>query len=379
MLSIITCAVALVVLCGSFKYAVAQDENAQQLTTQQNELQNAKQNTREVLASSSLAGRYYLFQAARQATPDQNGLVTIDHASYVAKDIINSAAADQTYEPFGAVFDLLGSFTDAGNGAYPSAQSGIQAQALGKIDWESQHFHYKNVTKGNVEVDYEHRTDYSFGGSIGLYPALVLQNLTSPTETIAKPSARPMFQDAFQWTIGPRINRPMYSHGEFTVFADLGQNLLIDQVTSFKDGDNTVTATPVTNGVGRAAAFYEGGIQAKILQSPIWLAHDNKYDLLRPFFIAATGVKKDTRLSGAGDLGGYDHPQERLFFKFAINLTSIVAYDDSVKKAAPGSIRFGVDIDRGLISQRIPTATRFFISADFNIMQVFKPSSTPAN
>jgi hypothetical protein len=91
--------------------------------------------------------------------------------------------------------------------------------------------------------------------------------------------------------------------------------------------------------------------------------------------LVAAGVRKDTRLSGSGELGGYDHPQDRLFFRFFINLTSIVSYNDQVKKASPGSIRFGIDMDRGLISQRIPTATRFFVSADFNIMQVFKPST----
>jgi hypothetical protein len=132
----------------------------------------------------------------------------------------------------------------------------------------------------------------------------------------------------------------------------------------------------VSNGVGRTAAFGEAGFEAKILSSTIWQAHDNKYDNLRPLFLVATGFRKDTRLSGAGDLAGYENAQDRLFFRFSINLTKIVAYSDDVKKAAPGSIRFGVDMDRGLISQRIPTATRFFVSADFNIMQVFKPSTT---
>ena len=338
----------------------------------------AKTNTSVTLTGSNLARKYYLLQIAREKDNKSNvpGVAnTSDEGPLVIKDVVQDATADQVYEPFGAVFDLLGSFNDAGNGAYPSAQSGIQTEVLGRVDWESEHYGYENTTTAGAEVGYVRNVDFSFGGTIGLYPALVLENLTSTTETISQPSARPMFQDAFQWQIGPRLNYPLFSHGEATFFVNFGQNFLIDQVTSFKQGDNTVTATPVSNGVGRTAGFAEAGFEAKILSSTIWQAHDNKYDNLRPLFLVATGFRKDTRLSGAGDLAGYENAQDRLFFRFSINLTKIVAYSDDVKKAAPGSIRFGVDMDRGLISQRIPTATRFFVSADFNIMQVFKPST----
>ena len=339
---------------------------------------SAKENTSGVLRNSTLARKYYLFQAVRDKNnpPNDQGISKTASGDLVKADVIADAGAAQLYEPFGAVFDLLGSFNDAGSGAYPSAQSGIQTEALGRVEWESEHYGYQNVTQGTSEVGYVSKFDYSFGGSVGLYPALVLQNLTNTVPgTIAQPLARPMFQDAFQWEIGPRINHPIFAHGEATLFANFGQNFLINQVTSFKDGDNTVTATPVSNGVGRTAAFGEAGIGAKIFSSTVWQAHDNKYDNLRPLFLIATGVMKDTRLSGSGDLAGYDHPQDRLFFRFIINLTSIVAYNDQVKKAVPGSLRFGIDMERGLISQRIPTATRFFVSADFNIMQVFKPSA----
>src|ERR1035437_4528800 len=338
----------------------------------------AKANTPSVLAGSDLARKYYLLQAVRQKENRTNvpGVASTALGNVVTADVITAATADQLYEPFGAVFDLLGSFSDAGSGAFPSAQSGIQTEALGRVEWESEHYEYANVTKLGSEVDYVRKLDFSFGGTIGLYPALVLENLSSTSETIAQPHNRPMFQDAFQWQIGPKLNYPLYSHGEATFFVNVGQNFLINQVTSFKEGDNTVTATPVSNGVGRTAAFGEAGFEAKILSSTIWQAHDNKYDNLRPLFLVATGVRKDTRLSGSGDLAGYDHAQDRLFFRFFINLTKIIAYNDQVNKAAPASVRFGVDMDRGLISQRVPTATRFFVSADFNIMQVFKPSTT---
>lgn len=354
----------------------AQPQTAEaQAAAVQKKLEEARTNTAPRLQQSTLGEKYYLFQAVRQNRPDPLGISHTPVGPLLAADVVATAGAEELYQPFGAVFDLLGSFSDAGSGAYPAAQSGIQTEALGRIEWESEHYGYKNTVSGGSTIGYEKKFDFSFGGAIGIYPALVLENLSSTTATISQPLARPMFQDAFQWEIGPRINRPLFSHGEASVFVNFGQNFLLSQVSSFKQGDNTVTATPVSNGVGRTAAFGEAGLEAKILSSTIWQAHDNKYDNLRPLFLIATGVKKDTRLSGSGDLGGYDHAQDRLFFRFFLNLTSIVSYNDQVKKAAPGSIRFGIDMDRGLISQRIPTATRFFVSADFNIMQVFKPST----
>lgn len=343
------------------------------------QLQEARTQSAAILNSSTLATKYKLLQTVRctPAGQKQQGLVATHIGTVYAQDVVTAAAAQDIYEPFGAVFDVLGSFSDAGSGAYPSAQSGIQTQALGRIDWESQHYRH-DCKNGDTNTFQDKKVDFSFGGSIGLYPALVLENLSSTTTTIAQPNARPMFQNAFNWQIGPRVNYPFFSHGEASFFMNFGQNFLIDQVTSFKQGDNTVTATPVSNGVGRSAAFAEAGLEAKILPTTFWQAHDNKYDVLRPVFSIAAGVKKDTRLSRSGDLSTYDHPQDRVFFRFFLNLTSIadslLATDDA-KKAKPASVRFGIDLDRGLYNQRIPTATRFFVSADFNIMKVFKPSS----
>src|SRR5439155_5280898 len=111
------------------------------------------------------------------------------------------------------------------------------------------------------------------------------------------PKVRPMYQKTFRWNIVHRVHYPLFPHGEATIFANFVQHFLINQVTSFKEGDNTVSATPISNGVGRAAPFAEAGLQARIVSSTIWEAHDNKYDSLRPLFIIATGVRKDTRFS----------------------------------------------------------------------------------
>lgn len=346
------------------------------------DVQSAKKTTIDLLKASTLSQRYYLFQKSKTNRSDSAGISSFSLDGEEAKEdfyapaIKEAVKADGTFEPFGAVFDVLASFGDAGSGSVPSAQSGIQTQLFGNIKWESEHFGYQNTASGG-QVGYVKKIDFSFGGEIGLYPALVLENLTSTTATIAQPKARPMFQDAFHWTIGPNMNFLQWAHGESTAFADLGQNFLINEVTSFKQGDDTITATPVSNGVGRAAIFYEAGLQTKILASPIWVAHDDKISNLAPLFSIATGIRKDTRFTASGDLAGYNHSQERFFFRFFINLTKVVSYTDETKPASPASVRFGVDMDRPILEERVPTATRFFVSADFDIMKVFRPTATP--
>lgn len=59
------------------------------------------------------------------------------------------------------------------------------------------------------EINYKHNIDFSFGGMIGLYPDLVMENLSSATATIAQPKNRPMFQDSFRWTLGPKVSYPV--------------------------------------------------------------------------------------------------------------------------------------------------------------------------
>lgn len=154
---------------------------------------------------------------------------------------------------------------------------------------------------------------------------------------------------------------------------------MIDQVTSFKEGDDNFTATPVANNIGRAAFFTEGGVQFKMYSDPVWLAHDNK-STLDPFFTVGGGVRKDTRFSASGDLAGFLHPQDRLFFQFLINLTSIKpsSFSSDVKPAPPASVRFGIDMEKPIDDSRIPTATRFYISANLNIMSVFRPTTNPS-
>ncbi|GAC1429694.1 MAG: hypothetical protein NVS1B11_10130 [Terriglobales bacterium] len=65
---------------------------------------------------------------------------------------MKSAAAPDIYEQFGVVLDVGGLFSDAGSAAYPSAESGFQTQALGRIDWESQDYRHGDCKGENTNT-----------------------------------------------------------------------------------------------------------------------------------------------------------------------------------------------------------------------------------
>ena len=275
------------------------------------------------------------------------------------------------FNPFGANFDAAASFGDTGANGIPSAQSTIQTEALAQVEFESTHFGY-NYANCNLG-----QPTFSFGGTVGLTPALVLENLTSPTATIAVPSNRPMYQDAFTWKLGPKFNIVTTSESQFSVFASLGENYLISQVTSFKQGDDTITATPISNLVGQSAIFWESGVEWKYFNTDIASAYVNKTDVLTPAFSIAAGYKNDNRFNGVGALSGYATPEERIFFRFDVGLNKIVNYASATTDPAAGkyTFKFGVDYERPAGDSRMPTATRYYVSAGFDIMKVFQPSS----
>jgi len=275
------------------------------------------------------------------------------------------------YEVFGANFDVAASFGDTGANGVPSAQNAIQTEALGQIEFESEHFFY-DYTKC-----ISHRPTFSFGGLVGLQPALVMENLSSTTTTIAIPNNRPMYQDSFGWSLGPRINVATSHMSQFAGFVSLGQRYLLSQVTSFKQGDNNVTAVPVSNNVGQSAMYWETGVQWKYLNTDVVNAYLNKTDALSPPFCISVGYKRDGRLRKSGDLASFSNPEQRLFFRFTVGLNKIGNW--SGDQVAPGkgyTFKFGVDYERPLGDSRMPTGTRYYVSANIDVMKVFKPSNS---
>jgi hypothetical protein len=277
----------------------------------------------------------------------------------------------QYYEPFGATFDVAASFGDTGGNGIPSAQNSIQTEALGQIQFESEHFLY------DYSKCLDRKPTISFGGTVGLRPALVMENLSSMTATINNPKNRPMFQDAFGWTLGPKINFALTHMTQLTGFANLGENYLISQVTSFKQGDDTITATPVSNNVGQSAIYWETGIEWKYLNTDVANAYLNKTDVLDPPFSISVGYKHDSRFNHAGDLAGFTNPEGRLFFRFSVGLNKIGNWSgDQVDPGKGYTFKFGVDYERPTSDSKMPTATRYYVSANIDVLKVFKPSAS---
>jgi hypothetical protein len=271
------------------------------------------------------------------------------------------------YQPFAAVFTAAQSFGDAGNGAVPAAQTTVQTETLGRIAWESEHY--------GSGPDQKYHPDFSFGGNIGFTPALVLVNLTNQG-TAVPPGARPTLQNAFEWDISPRLNVPIFSKGEVSAIATLGQTLLTSDVTSFKQGDNTtLVATRVSNSVGRAAIFGEYGAQFRMFsQSDLFQTHSEK-SYLTPAFTISAGLRQDTRFRKDGDLAAYNNPERRYFFRFFISLSNIIRQKQVGDTSDPITLNFSVDYDKPVSDARVPAATRYTVSSNIDIMKLFHPSA----
>jgi len=203
-----------------------------------------------------------------------------------------------------------------------------------------------------------------------------MENLSSTTATIKVPNNRPMFQDAFGWSLGPKMNVATSHTSQLSVFATVGENYLISQVTSFKQGDDTVTATPVANNVGQSAFYWESGVQWKLLNTDIVNAYINKTDVLDPPFDISFGYRNDSRFKRAGDLAGITNSQAYGFLRFTVGLNKILNWNTTTVNPGKGyTFKFGVDYERRLGGSQMPNATRYYVSANLDIMQLFKPST----
>src|ERR1051326_6187949 len=178
--------------------------------------------------------------------------------------------AQDTFEPFGANLDTAAELTDTGTGNVPSATGSPQPQAKGVITWESAHFG-SDDTDGSLDK----RLDFSFGGQFGYAPVYTLVNLANSSATALTPKARPMFQQGFVWSIRPQLNLhlpPVVNKllsEELAVFGGVGQSILTSPVNSFKQSNDTITATIVSNNVGNGALFYETGLQYRLYNSDL--------------------------------------------------------------------------------------------------------------
>jgi hypothetical protein len=287
------------------------------------------------------------------------------------KDLFAVLKERGIYEPFGAVFNAAATFGDAGTNGVPAAQTDtIQTKTLGVIDWESEHYHSPRVSSGDDGFKL-FRPEFSFGGRIGFAPALILVDLANGGTPVT-PGARPMLQEAFVWDIAPRVNLPVFSKGELSALGRIGQTFLTSDVSSFKQGDASIVATPVNNNLGRAAVFYETGLEFRMFnQEDLFQTHLQK-SYLTPAFTTSAGIRNDNRFNKDGALAQYNAPEKRWFFRMVVNLVGIVRQKAQGDTADPFNLKFGVDYDRPRHDARVPAATRYIISSDIDIMKLLR-------
>jgi hypothetical protein len=189
-----------------------------------------------------------------------------------------------------------------------------------------------------------------------------------------------MFQDAFGWSLVGKMNVATSHLSTLDLFGALGGNYLLSQVTSFKQGDDTITAVPVSNGEGQSALYGETGIQWKYLNTDIMNAYSNKTDILNPPFDISIGYRQDKRFNRSGDLSSFLHPDRFVFFRFAVGLNKIGNWSgDQVLPGKGYTFKFGIDYERPIGDGNMPTSTRYYVSANVDVVNLFKPPAPTQN
>lgn len=282
--------------------------------------------------------------------------------------------AQDTFEPFAANLDTAAELTDTGTGNVPSATGSLQPQAKGVITWESAHFGSDDTNGAN-----DRWYDFSFGGQFGYVPIYTLVNLTNSAGTALTPKARPMFQQGFVWSIRPQLNvhlPPVVNNllsEEVAVFGGVGQSILTSPVNSFKQSNDTITATIVSNNVGNGALFYETGLQYRLYNTDLATVHRDK-SFLNPSFFLESGFKIDSRFKAEGDLAGYDSPRNRAFVRFLVSLNKVTNARGTSEPKEPFSVDFGIAHEIPVSESRVPASTRIIIRGSMDVMKLLKGS-----
>ena len=281
---------------------------------------------------------------------------------------------EDAFEPFAANLDTAAEITDTGTGNVPSATGSLQPQAKGIITWESAHFGSDDTGQTSQKLD------FSFGGQFGYAPVYTLVNLTNSAAAALTPKARPMFQQGFIWTIRPQFNIHLPSvvnnalSEELAPFGEIGQTILTSPVTSFKQSNDTITATIVSNNVGNGALFFESGLQYRLYNAKLEDVHRNK-GFLNPAFLLESGFKVDNRFKAEGDLAGYDSPRNRAFVRFLVSLNKVGKTLGTDEPKESFSVDFGVTHEIPMSDSRVPASTRIIIRGSLDVMKLLKGQS----
>jgi hypothetical protein len=296
-------------------------------------------------------------------------------------------------EPFGAILDTGATFAAAGNNEVPNARDSTDTEVRGVIRWESKHF----------REDYARRWDWSFGGQIGFTPALTLvqvrkvaaaagetaasanrlQTLADapvPADpTLDTPNPQVLFRPAFIWDFAPRFNLQLRDNFELSAFVRAGQTRLWSATESFKRGSDSYVAEAIPNRTGSAESFFESGLELRLYDVDLDVAHHEK-SYVNPAFSLSAGYRLDDRFQRSGELlQKYDRPRDRWFYRLTINLNKVLQPRKQGEQSETFAFRFSVDHDHGVYESRIPQGTKYTFSTGIDIVKLFTGQAAGGN
>lgn len=286
-------------------------------------------------------------------------------------------------QPLNAV--LRGGYTlaDAGDEFPTKLETGappLQSGALAFIDFESKHF-------GDDSAPF----DFSFGGSFGLGPVLVVTSRrpdaseeaagtdTGDSEPLVGNDAGgasgtfvPAMTTGLHWSLNARPSYKMPGQSELSFLLRFGQARVDQMTVKLGDGDDAALADIVRNGTGRWASFREAGVEFRIFEQSLDVVHHTK-DTLLPLFAIGVGLRWDDRLKSNFDLDSFADGEQRYYARFSVNLAEVL---DPRNTDTPGKSTFAAKISvehhwRRRQSSEQPSGTRLMVEAAADILKLF--------
>jgi|SRR5579863_2152389 len=253
-----------------------------------------------------------------------------------------------------------------------ATSSNSQTTALAHIEWGSKHF----------GEDTWSPIDLSFGGSIGVQPALTL--LTNPppagssgsatAASSSTPATTAQYQSAFLWDLNVRANYHTGSAAETSGFFRGGQVRLLtgNGATVVDQGANSTLQIPLNSGADQMAWFWETGAEFNYYSKSLEIVHAEKGQF-DPAFNIGISYKIDTRFKQSTGVVGFDSPDRRLVFRFMVNGIKIFDRRPDTTASKPYALSFGVEHEQGFGSRPLPGGTQIIIRGDINLLKLINP------
>ena len=254
-----------------------------------------------------------------------------------------------------------------------AAGSDSSAAGLGNIIWQSRHVGDSTIRRWGLEI--------SGGGRIGMQPVLNLvvpepatatasaaassSGASASTSASAKTAPTAVHQNAFVWTAGLQVHVPVSQlDSEFALFGNLGSALLTTTPKVLGTGTAAQLALPLDTGTKNNAWRWETGVQFSVFDNELDQIHAEG-GMLTPQLQAAVAWRRDTRFA---DASGFTSPTDRVIFRFALDAIRVLDKRQVGDNARTYTFGFAVERERGLGGRPLPSATRYLLRGDVNLL-----------